>query len=75
MQRYANRSGDSGVTAFEIGDGAIIVVFRDGATYLYDTRSAGAAHIDAMQRLARAGRGLATYINQHVRERYAQKWT
>jgi hypothetical protein len=74
MQRYANLSGDSGVVAYEAGDGSITVEFRDGARYLYDTRSAGPKHIAAMQRLARAGRGLATYINRHVRQQYAQKW-
>jgi hypothetical protein len=29
--------------------------------------------VDAMKRLAKAGKGLATYVNQHVKDNYARK--
>ncbi|WP_327372430.1 hypothetical protein [Caballeronia arationis] len=36
--------------------------FANGATYLYDHRVPGREHVEAMKRLAVAGRGLSTYI-------------
>jgi hypothetical protein len=73
MQRYANRSGHSGVVAYELGADSITVKFTGGDRYLYDVGSTGADHIARMRELAREGHGLSTYISQHVRERYARK--
>lgn len=73
MQRYKNLGGNSGVTAYEIDTGQIVVQFRNGERYLYTEDSAGAANIARMQELAQAGRGLATFISQHVAERYERK--
>ena len=73
MERYRNLDGNSGVAAFRIGDAFIEVRFEEGGTYLYNHDTPGARDVAAMQRHARAGRGLATYINQHVRDRYAAR--
>lgn len=73
MQRYANRSGHSGVVAYELGADSITVKFTGGDRYLYTQDSAGAVHIARMRELAENGRGLSTYISQHVRDRYARK--
>lgn len=73
MQRYANRSGHSGVVAYELGADSITVKFTGGDRYLYTEDSAGAVHIARMRELAESGRGLSTYISQHVRDRYASK--
>ena len=73
MQRYGNHSRESGVVAYDIDAGQIIVQFRNGERYLYTEDSAGAANIATMQELARAGRGLSTFISQHVHDRYARK--
>jgi hypothetical protein len=73
FQRYAALSGITGVRAFAIGRGRITVVFNDGSTYRYDAIRPGARHVANMVRLARTGRGLATYINQHVRGNYAER--
>ena len=73
MERYRNLDGHSGVAAFTVGDGFIDVRFIEGGTYRYDSTTPGADDVAAMQGLARAGRGLATYINQHVRERFAAR--
>jgi hypothetical protein len=73
MQRYGNQSRDSGVVAYDIDAGQIIVQFRNGERYLYTEDSAGAANIATMQELARAGRGLSSFISQHVHDRYARK--
>ena len=74
MQRYANRSGHSGVVAYELGANSITVKFSGGDRYLYDEDSAGAVHIARMRELAESGRGLSAYISQHVHDRYARKW-
>ena len=73
MQRYGNHSRESGVVAYDIDAGQIIVQFTNGERYLYTEDSAGAANIAKMQELARAGRGLSSFISQHVHDRYARK--
>jgi hypothetical protein len=73
MERYKNRSNESGVVAFEIGRGSITVKFINGEKYLYTNKSAGAQNIAFMQKLAEDGAGLSTFISQHVHDRYARK--
>jgi hypothetical protein len=70
MTKYQNLNGNSGVTAYEIGDDFIRVQFTDGGIYLYTNNSSGAEHITEMKQLAKDGAGLNTYINQHVRKNY-----
>ena len=38
MQHYKNLGGDSGVSAFELGEDYIKVQFNDGSVYLYNNR-------------------------------------
>ena len=73
MKRYTGADTDTGVAAYESGPGWITIRFRRGGTYRYDGRHPGAEHVLEMQRLADAGDGLNTYINQHVRDDYAQR--
>jgi len=73
MQRYKNRSGQSGVVSYDIDAGQIIVQFQSGERYLYTEDSAGAANVARMQDLARAGSGLSSFISRHVHDRYARK--
>lgn len=73
LEHYKNIGGVSGVTAFEIAPGAITVEFKDGAVYLYTVQSAGAGNLIEMQRLARAGQGLNSFIGRVVRKGYAKK--
>jgi hypothetical protein len=73
MKYYKNLNQDSGVVAYEIGRKNIKVQFRDGSIYNYTYESAGKEQVEQMKKLAVEGRGLATYINKQVRERYALK--
>lgn len=73
-EKYRNVSGNSGVAYYENSDDAITVQFNDGWTYLYTAQSAGIENIRHMHRLALAGRGLATFITQSVRNKYDRKW-
>lgn len=65
MNPYANLSANSGVSAYELDPGRIVVEFRNGDTYEYNETSAGKAAIETMHRLAKAGRGLSTFIARH----------
>jgi hypothetical protein len=70
VKRYLNLSGDSGVTAYELGVDYIVIRFRSGGPYRYSYARAGQHHVERMKSLAVAGRGLSTYISQHVHDRY-----
>lgn len=72
MERYANRGGNSGVVAFEIGSNYISVQFRGNSklyTWSYEGK-AGQRHVDNMKSLARSGSGLGGYINSNVKFLY-----
>lgn len=73
MQAYRNLASDSPIRAYEILDEAIRVQFDGGETYVYDYQTPGRDDVEKMKRLARAGRGLSTYIARFVRGRYALK--
>jgi len=64
MKPYRNLSGDSGVIAYELRPGRIVVQFRGGAVYTYTDETASAPVVAEMQELARAGRGLSTFISR-----------
>jgi len=73
LLRYEDRNGDSGVLAYQSGPNFIIVEFKSGGGYRYDYTTPGRRHVEAMKKLPESGDGLATYINQHIREHYAEK--
>lgn len=73
MTRYKASSGDSGVTAYAVSPDSITIEFKDGRVYLYDYRIPGAKEVEIMKLLAAKGRGLTTFINKHVRNRYATR--
>jgi hypothetical protein len=59
-RRYANREGDSPITAFETGPGYVRLWFAGKARpYRYTS------HVAELARLAREGRGLATFVSRH----------
>lgn len=70
MERYANRSGSSPITSFQIQDESITVWFgRKQYTYSYSGR-AGRLHVEAMKRHAKSGSGLSAYITKNVKYLY-----
>ena len=73
MPRYKNLSGHSGVAAYETTTDSITLTFVDGGRYLYTSVSVGRAALDRMIALAKAGRGLSTFVSQNVRENYERK--
>lgn len=73
MRRYRNLGGNSGVLAYDIAPESIAVRFKGGTVYAYTYRKPGPVHVEAMKKLAVAGRGLGTYISQHVQDRYESR--
>jgi hypothetical protein len=70
---YSKLSGDSGVVAYDIGDDFIKIQFRHNRkVYVYDSAKPGWSHVQQMQRLATAGRGLSTYISQQVGKNFSK---
>ncbi|MFA6302800.1 MAG: nucleotidyl transferase AbiEii/AbiGii toxin family protein [Legionella sp.] len=74
MEIYQNKSGESGVIAYEIGSEFIKVKFNNSDfVYLYNYEIPGAMHVEAMKEKAIDGIGLATYINKNVQNKYYSK--
>jgi hypothetical protein len=74
MPRYANLDGHSGVVAYETAPDSITLTFVGGERYLYDHARPGRDAVERMKKLAKTGRGLSTFVAQHVREAYARKF-
>lgn len=71
---YKSQNPNAGVLNYELAPSAIILEFSASKyRYLYNEEAPGAQHVQAMKYLAEQGRGLTTYINQHVRDNYARK--
>jgi hypothetical protein len=65
MKPYGNRSGNSGVVAYDNGSDWISLQFVDGGKYKYRASNVGLDNLKTMKRLADSGQGLMTFINTH----------
>ena len=74
MPSYANLNGHSGVVSYETTRDSITLQFVNGDRYLYTYATTGRNAVDRMKALAKAGRGLSTFVSQHVREAYERKF-
>ena len=73
LQAYGTVQRPSGVTHFLLLPGAIALLFRNGAAYLYTESRTGEDRVRNMRRLALQGHGLSTYVRRHVGDRFAEK--
>jgi len=73
MKKYKNLSGKSNVAVFEIAKDSVRVGYTDNSVYIYSNQSAGMANVTKMKTLAEAGKGLGTFIEATVKEKYARK--
>jgi len=73
FKAYKDLSGHGGITAYQFVPNGIILQFKHRELYLYDDSRPGKNHVEQMKALAKKGRGLTTYVNQHVRENYKRK--
>ncbi len=74
MEKYKNLEKNSGVLEYEILDEGIKIKFAGDHLYLYDYVHPGREPVEQMKKLAKKGRGLATFISTQVREDYAEKY-
>ena len=73
MIRYLDRTGASGITAYEIGRDYIRVEFENEHVYRYTYRSAGHPNVERMKDLAIRGEGLSRFISSDARMKYEAK--
>ena len=74
MMRYANRTGRSNVSSYEIGEDYIKVKFKGNVcVYTYSHRRAGVRHVENLKILAQRGYGLNSYIKRKVNSLYDRK--
>jgi hypothetical protein len=73
MKKYKNVSGKSTVTMFELAKDVVTVRFTSQEVYRYSNQSAGSENISKMKTLALAGKGLGTFIENNVKEKFARK--
>jgi hypothetical protein len=73
MLRYKNVSGDSKVAQYHLEKDSVRVRFANHSVYLYTNQSADPANISKMKTLADAGKGLGTFIDANVKDRFARK--
>lgn len=73
MLRYQSNNKDTGVSAYHPGKDYIDIQFKDGRTYRYSYKKPGKVAVEEMKRLAMEGKGLTTYINKYVREKYERR--
>jgi len=67
---YENISGESNVSGYNIGTDFIQVMFSSGSVYTYSYDSAGQENVEEMKRLAIAGQGLGSFIQNNVKYDY-----
>ena len=73
FKRYKNLSKDSKVLRYDIEKDGMTVIFSDHSTYRYTNQSADPANISKMKTLALAGKGLGTFIEKTVKDRFLRK--
>ncbi|MFL9842855.1 hypothetical protein [Flavobacterium rhizosphaerae] len=74
MERYKNKQGHSGVTAYNIAAKSITVTFNNNTSYCYTYGSTGKKAVEHMKELAKNGRGLSTYISRYVKQKFERKF-
>ena len=73
FKRYKNLSGHSTVARYEILKDAVTIRFADHTVYIYTNQTADPENISKMKALAIAGKGLGTFIDANVKERFLRK--
>ena len=73
FKKYKNLSGKSKVARYEIAKDGMTIRFADATVYRYTNQSADPANISKMKELALAGKGLGTFIDANVKDRFLRK--
>lgn len=71
MNRYANKDKNSPITHFAVESDRIIIWYKEiPKPYVYPQSKVGKTHLHQLIVRATSGRGLSTYINQHVKDKF-----
>ena len=73
FRKYKNLSGDSKVARYEIRKDSVTIRFTDNSVFRYTNQSADPGNISKMKSLALAGKGLGTFIDANVKDRFLRK--
>lgn len=71
MYHYRNVGGNSSVVAYDTGVDWLLIRFNDSSLYLYTTKSTSSEDIEYMRKLANDGKGLNSYVNRRIGNKYA----
>lgn len=72
-QNYKNVGGKSKVLKFELEKDAVNIRFSDASAYRYTNQSAGPENISKMKTLALSGKGLGTFVETNLKDRFERK--
>ena len=61
------------MVAYQIVVDGIIIEWKNGGKYLYNSIAPGKDKVDEMIKLAKAGKGLSTYISKVVKKNFYSK--
>ena len=73
FRRYKNLGGKSKVLRYEIAKDGMTIKFVDSSVYRYTNQSADPENIAKMKELALAGKGLGTFIDANLKDRFLRK--
>ncbi len=73
MVRYKNVDGKSKVAKYNVTKDTMTVRFVDHSEYVYTNQSVGPETMKKMKALALAGKGLGTFIDANVKDRFSRK--
>ena len=71
--RYQNAGGKSKVVRYHIAKDAMTIEFADCSKYIYTNQSATPQNITKMKELAVAGKGLGTFIDKNLKDKFLRK--
>jgi hypothetical protein len=71
--KYKNLGGASKVARYELRKDGVTIRFTDHTVYRYTNQSADPANISKMKVLALAGKGLGTFIEANLKDRFLRK--
>lgn len=73
MRQYGGQPKRHGVVGYDFGPDSIDVEMTSGWVYRFSYDKPGPVRVEQMKALAESGRGLSTFINRHVRNRFESR--
>lgn len=71
--RYKNVGGKSTVERYHLAKDAVTIEFADCSKYIYSNQSTAPETVAKMKELALAGKGLGTFVEKNLKEKFERK--